>query len=499
MNILLVYPEFLVTFWSWKHLLRFVSKKTAFPPLGLLTVAGMLPRSCEKKLVDLNVQKLTDEDIKWADYVFVSAMITQNSSAKEVILRCKNFGVPVVLGGPILEAGCERFASVSHFLMGEVENTLPEFLEDLQTGRAKKIYLAPAKFFPALAASPIPLWELINPGDYASMLVQYGRGCPFKCTFCNIAAINGRNPRTKSSEQFLRELDAIYKTGFRGHIMLADDNFIGNKKEVKEMLPKLIEWQRDRGYPFGFTAEVDITLSDCTDLMDLMVSAGFSKVFLGLETPNKDSLIECGKLQNASRDMAACVKTIQNNGMIPMSGFIVGFDSDNPDIFADQMINFIQERGIIIAMVGVLQVLPKTLLYAKLQQEDRLLTQASGNNTDCYPNFVPKMPLETLVQGYKRIVEAIYSPKKYYERISVFLREYKAAKRVVKKGTAADIKTFIASMWRIGLFGGLKTSYYYWKTLFLALFKYPKAFPEAVAFQIFGFHFQRIARSIQKS
>jgi len=499
MNILLVYPEFLVTFWSWKHLLKFIGKKAAFPPLGLLTVAAMLPKSWQKKLVDLNIRKLKDEDIRWADYVFVSAMGTQKDSAREVISRCKELGKPVVFGGPILEMGCEEFESVSHFLMGEVENTLPEFLEDLVWRKAKRIY--PAKNFPDIAASPIPLWELINPNDYASMLVQYVRGCPHACTFCNVALLNGHKPRVKSADQFLRELDVIYQKGFRGAVMLADDNFIGSKREVKDMLSELITWQQDRGYPFNFTVEADITLADDEELMKQMVLAGFKKVFLGLETPNIDSLIECSKKQNADRDMAACVKTIMNNGLIPMSGFIVGFDADNPDTFDIQMINFIQETGIVIAMVGVLQAPPKSKLHKKLERGGgRLLEVSSGNNTDCYPNFVPKMPVETLVRGYKRIVETVYSPKKYYERIGIFLREYNTEKRVARKLVATELKAFFASIWRIGLFGGLKTSYYYWKTLKLAMSKkYRRAFPEAVAFQIYGWHLWTIAKSIRKA
>lgn len=497
MKILLVYPEFSMTFWSLRPLLKFIGKKATFTPLGLLTVAAMLPKLWEKKLVDVNVRKLTDEDIRWADYVFISAMAEQEKSAKEVIMRCNSLGIPVVLGGPILEIGCEEFPGVKHFFLGEAENTLQEFVEDLQSGKAKKSYESVG--FPDLAACPIPMWELVNLKDYANILVQYGRGCPFACTFCNIAEINGRTPRTKSPGQFLHELDAIYNAGFRGPIMLADDNFIGSKKAVKEMLPQLAAWQKEHGYPFDVTAEVDITLADDNDLMDLMVAAGFKKIFLGLETPNKESLVECHKVQNLKRDMAGYVKKIQNRGLIPMSGFIVGFDSDNPETFAKQMISFIQETGIVIAMVGVLKAYPKTALTTKLKQQGRILTNISGQNTDCCPNFVPKMPLPTLVAGYKEIVATIYSPKEYYKRISVLLREYSAAKRARKKVTATDFKAFVASLWRIGLFGGLKTSYYYWKTLLLAFFKYRRAFSEAVALQVYGMHFRKVARGIQKS
>ena len=497
MNILLVYPEFLVTFWSWKHLRKFIGKKAAFPPLGLLTVAAILPESWDKKLVDLNVRDLTDEDILWADGVAISAMITQKDSAKEVITRCKKLGKPITLGGPILESGCAEFTEVDHFLMGEVENTLSEFLRDLQQHNAKRVYSA--KHWPDITTSPIPSWELIDVKDYSCMLMQYSRGCPFNCEFCNIADINGHKPRPKLASQFLCELDTICLAGFRGAIMLADDNFIGNKRAVKEMLPRLIEWQKEQGYPVSFIAEADITLADDEELMSLMVSAGFKRVFLGLETPNKDSLIECGKLQNAKRDMAACVKKIQNSGMEVVSGFIVGFDADKPATFVRETIDFIQNTGIIIAMVGVLQAPPGSRLYARLRKERRLRAQSTGNNTDCYPNFVPKMPVEILAQGYKEIVKNIYSPKKYYERICVFLREYNTDKKMARKLTATELRAFLASTLFIGILGGLDTSYYYWKTLLFAFRVNRRAFPEAVASWIYGTHFYGIAKSIQKA
>ena len=496
-NILLVYPEFLETFWGFKHLLKFVGKKAAHPPLGLLTVAAMLPKAWPKKLVDLNVRKLTNKDIAWADCVFIGAMTTQKDSAKEVIAHCNELGKPVVLGGPILEAGCDDFPGVSHFLLGEVENTLPEFLADMDAGRAKKIYQP--RNFPNMRDSPIPLWELADLGKYASMTVQWSRGCPYRCTFCSIAKLNGRVPRTKTPEQFLCELDALYQTGYRGPIFIADDNFIGNKKRVKEMLHLLVRWQQDRGYPFDLTVEGDITLADDDELMEMLVQAGVGKVFLGIETPNEASLAECGKRQNMGRDLVACVKKIQRAGLVPMSGFIVGFDNDDPRTFADKMIHFIQETGIAAAMVGILQAQPRTPLYERLRREGRLLTESGGNNVVCSTNFRPRMPMETLVEGYKRIWAEIYSPRKYYERIRTFLREFNPANRPARKPTATQLKAFVASLWRIGLFGGPKASYYYWKTLVTALFQHPRAFPEAVALLIFGAHFQRIAKDIERS
>jgi len=497
MKILLVCAEHPATFWSGKHLLRLIGKRASSPPLGLLTVAAMLPKSWEKKLVDLNVCGLTDKDILWADYVFVGAMKTQKKSAEKVIMRCKELEAPVVVGGPILETGYEEFTHVTHLLLGEVEETLPEFLRDLSEGRAKRVYQPTS--FPSLSASPIPLWSLINPKDYACITVQYSRGCPFNCAFCNIGALFGHKPRLKSPEQFIGELKAIHATGFKGTILIADDNPIGNKKMAKEMLHQLVEWQQQEGHPFEFTSEADITLADDEELMKLMVSAGIRKVFLGLETPNRASLIECDKLQNAGRDMVACVRKMRRNGLTPMSGFIVGFDADDSATFADQMIEFIQKTGIVTAMVGVLQAPPLTPLYERLKKEGRLCGQASGNNTDFYPNFIPKMPVEVLVRGYKRIVETIYSPREYYERIRVFLKEYVSVEKATKKMTVMQVKAFALSMWYIGLMGGLKTSYYYWKTLWFAHSHNPKALPEAVAFLIWGWHFKKIAEDIKKA
>ena len=430
MQILFVSPEFIDTFWSWKYLLKFVSKhvKAAFPPLGLLTVAAMLPKCWGKKLVDLNVSKLSDEDILCADYVFVGAMNTQEKSVVEVIARCKKLGKKVILGGPILHAGCEKFPDVSHFFIGESEETIPEFLKDLENGRLKRIY-SPEKF-PDMDNSPIPLWELVNPKNYASGIIQGNRGCPFKCTFCNIASINGRKPRSKSPTQFLQELDVIYNRGFRGPIFVADDNFIGNKKRARELLVQIIKWQKNHCYSFDFTTEVDITLSDNEGIMDLMVLGGFKKVFLGIETPNEDSLRECDKTQNEKRNIVACVKRIQNHGLHPMSGFIIGFDNDSPSTIFDQHSMFYEKAGIVFPMVGILQAIPGTFLYEKLRKEGRLLASPSGNNTDCFPNFIPKMPVEILSQGYKNLMKKIYSPREYYKRICVFLQEYKTANRI---------------------------------------------------------------------
>ena len=499
MNALLVCPEFPATFWSGKYLLTFVGKKAAFPPLGLLTVAALMPNSWYKKLVDINIKKLSDRDIKWADYVFVGAMSTQKKSALEIISRCKKFGVPVVLGGPILHNGCEEFIDVSHFLEKEVENTFQEFAEDLEAKKARRIYAPKPDDFPNLLKSPMPLWELVDDiNKYACILVQYGRGCPFGCHFCNIGEINGHKPRTKATDQFIAEIEAIYQKGYRGAIMFADDNLIGNKGSAEKTLNRLAEWQKAHGYPYEFTVEADISLADCESLMTAMVLAGIKKVFLGIESFNKEVLIEFGKMQNARHDLIACVKKMQRYGLVPMSGFIVGADADDPATFDKMMIESIQEAGIATAMVGVLQAPPGTPLYKRLQKEGRLRSHASGNNLDCYPNFIPKMKEDTLVLGFKNIVSTIYSPGKYYKRTLVFLKEYNPSKQPHMKLRKQDIRAFLMSLLYIGILGDFKTSYYFWAILFRSLLKHPKSFSTVVGSQIYRWYFQQIAEGVQK-
>ncbi|MFC1954158.1 B12-binding domain-containing radical SAM protein, partial [Chloroflexota bacterium] len=407
MKILLVYPRYPETFWSFKHALRFVSKKAAFPPLGLLTVAAMLPGEWEKKLVDMNINALSDEDIKWANYVFISAMVVQGDSAREVITRCNELNTKVVAGGPLFTTGHEEFEGVDHFVLGEAEVTLPSFLADLDKGCAKPIYTPDKK--PDISKTPVPLWSLINMKYYSSMNIQYSRGCPFNCEFCDIIILNGHKPRTKDRHQMVNELEALYSRGWRGGVFIVDDNFIGNRKKLKaETLPAIIEWSKKKKYPFVLSTETSINLADDEELMKLMVEAGFNQVFIGVETPNEASLAECNKMQNRDRDLAASVKKIQNHGFEVQGGFIVGFDSDPVSIFRSQ-IDFIQRSGIVTAMVGLLNAPRGTRLYQRLKKENRLLKGFSGDNTDSSINFIPKMNYETLINGYRNILDTIYS------------------------------------------------------------------------------------------
>ncbi len=490
MKILLVYPRYPETFWSFKHALRFVSKKAAYPPLGLLTVAAMLPEEWEKKLVDMNINALDDEDIKWADYVFISAMVVQGDSAREVITRCNKLNTKVVAGGPLFTTGHEEFEGVDHFVLGEAEVTLPYFLADLDKGYARPIYTSNKR--PDISKTPIPLWSLINMKQYSSMNIQYSRGCPFNCEFCDIIILNGHKPRTKGKDQMVKELEALYSHRWRGGVFIVDDNFIGNRKKLKaETLPTIIEWSKKKKYPFALSTEASINLADDEELMKLMVEAGFNQVFVGVETPNEASLAECNKIQNKDRDLAASIKKIQNQGFEVQGGFIVGFDSDPISIFRSQ-INFIQKSGIVTAMVGLLNAPRGTRLYQRLKNENRLLKGFSGDNTDFSINFVPKMNYETLINGYRNILDTIYSPRHYYERIRTFLKEYRPPKARVSHLQFHHIEGFIKATWFLGI--KERGRRYYWRLLASTLLKHPRSFPLSISLSVFGFHFRKIAK-----
>ncbi len=451
-------------------------------------MAAMLPDEWEKKLVDMNVTALADADIKWADYVFLSAMVVQRDSVKEVIARCQELGTKTVAGGPLFIMEYREFTGVDHFVLGEAEITLPHFLEDLEKGEARHLYASNQR--PEITKTPLPQWSLINMKNYSSMNVQYSRGCPFNCEFCDIVILNGHKPRTKDKAQMLAELEALYHQGWRGGVFIVDDNFIGNKKKLKsEILPAIIEWRKRRKYPFVLSTEASINLADDEELMKLMVAAGFNTVFIGIETPNEESLEECAKSQNQNRDLVASVKKIQHHGLEVQGGFIVGFDSDPLSIFKSQ-ISFIQKSGIVTAMVGLLNAPPGTRLYRRLEKENRLTKAPTGNNTDCSLNFIPKMNYETLINGYKNILNTIYSPGPYYERIKTFLREYKPQVGIASRLEFYHIKAFLKSIWFLGI--REKGRRYYWKLFLSTLLKQPRKFPLSISLSVYGHHFRKV-------
>jgi radical SAM superfamily enzyme YgiQ (UPF0313 family) len=490
MRVLLVSAATPDTFWSYKHVLSFISKKACFPPLGLLTVAAMLPKRWDLKLVDLNVTSLTDAQLAWADCVFVSAMLAQVDSAREAIAQCSQLGKTVVAGGPLFTTGHAGFPEVKHFVLGEAEDIMSELVADMVSGDLKEFYRCEKR--PDIRQTPVPRWDLIKFKHYATMPLQFSRGCPFNCEFCDIIVMNGRVPRLKTNEQMIGELDSLVDAGWKGPVFIVDDNFIGNRAKVRAFLRELIAWEQRRGIRLQFTTEASLNLADDPELLDLMVRAGFKKVFVGIETPQEDSLLECAKVQNAKRDMLTAVKTIQKSGLEVMGGFIVGFDSDKPNIF-ERQIKFIQEAGVVTAMVGLLQALPGTRLFSRLRQEGRILHDASGNNVEASLNFVPKLDREMLVEGYRSLVKRLYTPRMYYRRTLTFLREYRPQGQGIQLSWR-DVKAFIKSLWVMGILSRGRRQY--WKFLTKALLFHRRAFPEAMTLAIIGYHFRRVASAL---
>jgi radical SAM superfamily enzyme YgiQ (UPF0313 family) len=486
MRTLLIYPEFPDTFWSFKYALSFIRKRAAFPPLGLLTVAALLPDEFQKRLVDVNVDCLTDDDLAWAELVFVGGMAVQRGSAKKIIARCKAKGLKVVAGGPLFTAEPEKFRDVDHLVLDEAELTLPSFLEDLKNGHPKKIYRASG--FCELHDTPIPSWDLIDTKRYASMTIQFSRGCPFNCEFCNVTVLFGHRPRIKTPQQVIAELNSIYDAGWRGSIFFVDDNFIGNRKYLKaQLLPALIEWRKDKKGCVFYT-EASIDLADDPELLDLMVKAGFDSVFIGIESPDDACLTECHKTQNKNRDLLQSVKTIHKAGLQVMGGFIVGFDSDTHSIFQRQ-IDFIQQSGIVAAMVGILQAPPGTRLYNRLKKENRVVRAFSGDNVDGTTNILPKMSPDRLLEGYRSIMKQIYSPHNFYLRVRNFLKEVKVPD-ITAPMDLQRVLAFFRSCFRLGVWG--KERFHYWRLLLWTLCRKPRLVPLAVTLAIYGYHYRRI-------
>jgi radical SAM superfamily enzyme YgiQ (UPF0313 family) len=486
MNILMIYPEFPDTFWSFKDALRFIHKKASLPPLGLITVAGLLPPDWQVRLVDINISPLKEEDLAWADFAFISAMVVQRASVAKVVALCKEAGLTTVAGGPLFSAEYDQFPDIDHFILGEAEMSLSSFIQDLSTGTPKRIYNTPEK--PELEQTPLPRWDLLNLKGYASMAIQFSRGCPYDCEFCNITALFGHKPRIKSATQMIQELDSLYQLGWRNGVFFVDDNLIGNKRYLKEqLLPAIIKWRKDKkGMPFS--TEVSINLADDDELIGLMSQAGFTTVFIGVETPSEQSLAECGKKHNLNRDLVGNIKHIQRSGIQVQGGFIIGFDSDTPSIFQRQ-IEFIQKSGIVTAMVGLLQAPIGTRLYDRLKWQGRLLGNMSGDNVDGTTNIIPAMGTELLHKGYRTVVKTLYTPKNYYARIRTFLREYE----LPSVGVPFEFKyvvAFFQTVLRLGILG--KERFQYWGLILWTLFTRPKKIPMALVLSVYGYHFRRV-------
>jgi radical SAM superfamily enzyme YgiQ (UPF0313 family) len=488
MNILLVNPEFEETYWSFRHALPFEGKRSVFPPLSLLTVSSLLPASYNRRLVDLNVESLKPAQIDWADMVFITGMLAQKQSLHSVVQQAKRKGKVVVLGGPYVTSTIEELPDADHIFQGEAETTLPQFFEDLERGETKRVYKAAER--PSMELSPTPDFKLADLKSYSSMSIQYSRGCPFSCEFCDIIEIYGRVPRTKTNAQILTELDQLKTLGWRGPLFIVDDNFIGNKKNVRLLLPALIEWQKRNGFPFSLLTEASVNLADDDELLANMREAGFRRVFLGIETPVEESLKEAQKTQNRG-NLLDSVKKIQSYGMEVMAGFIVGFDNDPEDIF-ERQINFIRESAIPLAMVGMLNALPDTQLWRRLEREGRLLGEdATGNNTISTLNFVPKMDVDKLVQGYQSIMKTIYKPREYYQRaLDSLKRTPHDTPEPSPYNLLQEVKALVRLVLKLGVIDAERKEF--WRFLIQALRKHHDRMTESLRLAAMGYHFRKL-------
>jgi radical SAM superfamily enzyme YgiQ (UPF0313 family) len=395
-------------------------------------------------------------------------------------------GLPIIAGGPLFTAEPDQFGEVDHLVLDEAELTLPSFLKDLKNGCPQKMYRAPG--FCDLHQTPIPSWDLIQVQKYAALSIQFSRGCPYNCDFCNVTALFGHQPRLKTPQQVIAELDCIYDSGWRSSIFFVDDNFIGNKRYLKNhLLPALIEWRKDKKGCVFFT-EASINLADDTKLLDMMVTAGFDSVFVGIESPDEASLTECHKDQNKNRNLLESVERIHHSGLQVMGGFIVGFDNDMPSIFQRQ-IDFIQKSGIATAMVGILQAIPGTRLFNRLQKESRVLEKFTGDNVDGTTNIIPRMGMEKLLDGYQSIMKQIYAPKNYYKRVRTLLRELKEPE-IYQPLNIQRFLSIFRSAFRLGVLG--KERFQYWQLMLWTLIRKPRLIPVAITLSIYGYHYRKV-------
>ena len=497
MNVLLIYPQFPETFWSFKYALSFLGKRAAQPPLGLMTVGALLPKHWNKRLVDMNVERLRNRDLAWADVVLLSGMHIQREALVAVVERCRARGLRTVVGGPITSSIAAADLKADHVVIGEAEELIAGLARDLEQGTAKEVYQATQR--PEMRTSPVPDVSLIKMKRYSTMTVQYSRGRPFNCEFCDIIEIYGRRPGTKEVAQVLAELDQLRSAGWRESVFIVDDNFIGNKVLAKELCVALAGWRVQAKTNFDFITEASLNLADDPELMQLMKNAGFKSVFLGIETPDESGLIASNKLQNTRRSLLDSVAIIQSFGMQVMGGFILGFDTDHVDVF-DRMVEFIQKSGIPIAMVGLLQAMPGTQLFRRLWKEGRIVDAGHGNNTSEHLNFLPHMDAASLVEGYRSVLKRIYSCEAYYERVKLYLSRMQPKPGepapTQKFLTSGNVRALVTSILRQGVLGRQRWSY--WRFLLTAATRYRRCFGAAMTLAVMGYHFQLMTRKLSK-
>jgi len=460
---LLVWPKFPPSFWGFEGLLDMLPEGAITPPLGLVTVAALCPASWTLKLLDHAFDDVTDEDLRGADLVLVSAMHAQRADALDILRRARSLGTRTFIGGPWVSAEPEIVQlEADHVMVGEAEKVFADIALALENGTAQSVYHVTEK--PDLSASPIPRFDLLRMNKYTSMPVQFARGCPFQCDFCDIITIYGRKVRGKTSAQLIAELERLRELGWQGEVFIVDDNFIGNRKHSLQLCRDLAEWGEARGKPFSFFTQASVDLADRPELMDAMVAANFMYVFLGIETPSSEALKDSKKFQNLKRDTLEQVRIIQRNGLWVLAGFIVGFDADDETIFERQR-EFIEQSAIAWAMAGMLQAPRTTPLFDRMKAEGRLIEDSEAISNFSAPNFRTTMPLPTLLQGLSRLLADLYDPKTYFQRALRSLEAWQPRpnQRPIETGLLHDLRILASSIWT----QGVKSSYRreYWSFL----------------------------------
>ena len=499
-RVLMVWPRFPASFWSLGEVMEIVPERSLVPPLGLITVAALCPKQWEIRLVDLAFEELRDEDLLWANLVMVSAMEVQREEVRQTLERASKLNRRTMIGGPYASSEPEALLPLAdHVVVGEPDEIFQEIATDLESGSARRLYHVTEK--PDVSRTPIPRFDLLALKKYTLMSVQFSRGCPFTCEFCDIITLYGRRPRTKSPAQLIGELDALLQLGWRKEVFVVDDNFIGNHKAALELARELGSWQRRNQYPFGFFTEASIDLASRPELLDAMVKANFCRVFIGIETPSAESLKEAKKFQNLRRDPLDSIRFIQQRGLWVMGGFIVGFDSDPPDIF-DRQIEFIERAAIPWAMAGVLQAPPTTPLYERMKREGRLVQASPEPSNFSPPNFRTVLPLPELLAGTKRMLLTLYDPRRFYERVFNSLEQWQVQpeQRAPTLSLLYLLRVVFKSVWRQGVLSEYRQAYWHFlRRLTMGRRLNPQKRRLGFELALSGHHFIRYARQVAES
>lgn len=483
MRVLLVHPEFPITYWGFQYSLPLIGRRSTLPPLGLLTLAALLPREWQTRVADLNVAALSDDDLRWADAVLVGGMLVKAPSALDVIARCRLLGKKTVAGGPACTTSPGLLEAADHVFIGEAEGRVEAIVRAVEGDGEPHVLAEMPEVKPDVSRSPPPRFDLIQPGHYQSMSVQYSRGCPFNCDFCDIIEMFGRVPRVKSPSQVLAELEVLRGLGWRGSVFFVDDNFIGNKRAVKQLLPEVARWQKDHGYPFSFYTEASVNLAADARLLRMMLEAGFDSVFLGIETPSPEALRGAQKKQNVGVDLREAVDTITRAGLDVMGGFIVGFDSDGPEAFAAQR-DFLDAAPLPLAMIGILTALPGTQLWRRLEREGRLRDTSDGD-AFARPNFETAMGDVALLEGYAELMRDVYSPGRYYARCTAVVERI-GKPIATSRVTIDDLVITARAVARIGILSARRK--HFWRLLARATTRGSHALRRAITFAVQGEH-----------